>query len=148
MDGSAAESERERGLPPLLSRVRIKNFRSIGSCDVRLGPLTFLVGRNGAGKSNFLDALAFVQESLDDSLDHAIKRRSGIDAVRRKSTGHPRNFGFRFELAFDEQTAGFFSFEVAALQGGQYRVKREKLEIRGPRGVAGYELLDGVIRSF
>ena len=44
-----------------ISRVRIENYKSIARCDVRLGPLTFLVGRNGAGKSNFLDALRFYQ---------------------------------------------------------------------------------------
>ncbi|MCH7517165.1 MAG: AAA family ATPase, partial [Bacteroidetes bacterium] len=43
-----------------IRRARIRNFRSIGKCDVLLGDLTVLVGRNGAGKSNFLDAMRFV----------------------------------------------------------------------------------------
>ncbi|MCW2934067.1 MAG: hypothetical protein JWM19_5029 [Actinomycetia bacterium] len=29
---------------PFISRVRIKNYKSIASCDVRLGPLTILGG--------------------------------------------------------------------------------------------------------
>jgi AAA15 family ATPase/GTPase len=49
---------------PFISRVRIKNYKSIAECDVRLGPLTVLVGPNGSGKSNFLDALAFVARAL------------------------------------------------------------------------------------
>ena len=48
-----------------LHRVRLNNYRSIGACDVRLGQLTFLVGRNGSGKSNFVDALRFVSDSLN-----------------------------------------------------------------------------------
>ena len=40
-----------------ITRVILKNYKSIAACDVQLQPLTFLVGRNGAGKSNFLDAL-------------------------------------------------------------------------------------------
>lgn len=46
-----------------LSRVRISNCRSIGKCDVALGPLTVLVGRNGSGKGNSLDAPRFVVDS-------------------------------------------------------------------------------------
>ncbi|MEM6330650.1 MAG: AAA family ATPase, partial [Planctomycetota bacterium] len=36
---------------PFISRVRIRNYKSIGRCDVELGGLTLLVGRNGSGKS-------------------------------------------------------------------------------------------------
>jgi AAA15 family ATPase/GTPase len=43
---------------PFISRVRLKNFKSIAECDVRLGPLTMLVGPNGSGKSNFLQVVA------------------------------------------------------------------------------------------
>ncbi len=48
--------------PRRLSRIVIRNYRSIGFCDLRLGDLTYLVGRNGSGKSNLLDALKFVKE--------------------------------------------------------------------------------------
>jgi ABC-type cobalamin/Fe3+-siderophores transport system ATPase subunit len=42
-----------------IDRLRIENYRSILSCDFTLGDVTFLVGRNGAGKTNLLDALAW-----------------------------------------------------------------------------------------
>ena len=51
-----------RAKPPFLRRVRIRNYKSIAFCDVTLEPLTLLVGRNASGKSNFLDALAFLAE--------------------------------------------------------------------------------------
>ena len=35
-----------------LRRLSLKNYRSIGSCDLGLGPLAIFVGQNGAGKSN------------------------------------------------------------------------------------------------
>ena len=65
-----------------IHRVALRNYRSIAACDVTLGPLTFLVGLNGAGKSNFLDALRFVAHSLRTSLDHALRERSGIETAR------------------------------------------------------------------
>ncbi len=41
----------------MLKRIRIENYRSIGEVDVELGPLTVLVGQNGSGKTNFVDAI-------------------------------------------------------------------------------------------
>ena len=40
--------------PTFISRVKLRNYKSIAACDVWLGPLTFLVGPNGAGRSSFL----------------------------------------------------------------------------------------------
>lgn len=60
-----------------LKKLSIRNYKSIAECDVELGSLTLLVGRNGSGKSNFLDALRFVSESLETSVDHAIRSRGG-----------------------------------------------------------------------
>src|SRR5579862_894804 len=57
--GNYAE-ERMAGRRPFISRVRLKNYKSIADCDVALGPLTILIGPNASGKSNFLDALAFL----------------------------------------------------------------------------------------
>ena len=55
------------GSEPFLKRVCIRNYKSIGACSVELGALTILVGRNGSGKSNFLDALRLVADGLQTS---------------------------------------------------------------------------------
>ena len=72
-----------------IHRVRAKNYKSIAACDVRLGPLTYLVGPNGTGKSNFLDVLHFVKDALEGSLENALQSRGGLSEVRRRSGGHP-----------------------------------------------------------
>ena len=82
-----------------ITRVILKNYKSIAACDVQLQPLTFLVGRNGSGKSNFLDSLRFVADALNFSLEHAIRDRGGINDVRRRSRGHPNHFSIRLEFA-------------------------------------------------
>jgi predicted ATPase len=41
----------------MLSRVRIRGFKSLVDVEIELGPLAVLFGSNAAGKSNFLDAL-------------------------------------------------------------------------------------------
>jgi len=134
----------------LMHRVRIRNFKSIGSCDLELGQFTVLVGRNGAGKSNFIDALRFVVEALQTSLDHAIKNRGGVDAVRRRSTGHPRNFALELQFTTGAGDIATYGFEVTARPKGGFAVKREQLVIQNPATsecLAEYAVLDCVVKA-
>src|ERR1039457_861403 len=94
-----------------LTRVALKNFKSLAACNVTLGPLTFLVGPNGAGKSNFLDALRFVTDSLRTSLEHALRDRGGINEVRRRSAGHPNHFGLRLWFSLPSGEVGHYRSE-------------------------------------
>jgi len=130
---------------PFLRQVRIRNYKSIETCEVALHPLTVLVGRNGAGKSNFLDALRFVTDSLETTLDHAMKSRGGIGSVRRKSQGHPRNFAIELELSLPDWQRARYGFEIAAQSEGGFHVKRERLLIHDPRGELAhhYEIASG-----
>lgn len=85
--------------PPLVTRVRVSNFRSLKHCDVRLQPLTVLLGFNAAGKSNFLDVLRFVSDALDDGLLRAVERRGGLDALLHRSpTRTATSFTIRLDL--------------------------------------------------
>lgn len=131
-------------------RVRLKNYRSIGACDVKLGSLTFLVGPNGSGKSNFLDALRFVADALNQSLDHAIRDRGGVNEVRRRSSGHPNNFAIRLDVS-TARFGGYYAFEITAPEKGAWSVKREECFVREANevfGGAGFDVADGVVASF
>ncbi len=133
-------------LRPFLHRIRIVNYRSLGKCDLELSPLSVLVGRNGAGKSNLLDALRFVVDSLEGSLDHAIKARGGIDNVRRRSTGHPRNFGITLDFHLPGWLTASYGFEISARTAGGFAVKRERLQISSKdRVVANFDRRDTLI---
>jgi predicted ATPase len=131
----------------LITRVTIRNYKSIAACDVRLGELSFLVGANGSGKSNFLDSLRFVSESLRYSLDHALRDRGGIAEVRRRSGGHPNHFGIRLEFSLPS-ARGHYAFSVGAKPGGGYTVQREDCHVAGTDGSAYYQVEDGrVVKS-
>ena len=71
----------ERTKPPFLRRLRIRGYKSIAFCDVTLEPLTILVGRNASGKSNFVDALAFLRDIVKLGVNEAVKRHGGVEAV-------------------------------------------------------------------
>ncbi len=114
----------------LITRVVLKNYKSIAACDVQLGPLTFLLGRNGSGKSNFLDALRFVTDALNLSLDHAVRNRGGIDGVRRRSRGHPNHFSIRLGFALPEGATGHYAFRIGTRSPGGYKVQTEECKIQ------------------
>ncbi len=120
---------------PFLRRIRIVNYRSIGKCDLELCPLSVFVGRNAAGKSNFLDSLRFVVDSLEGSVDHAIRVRGGIDNVRRRSVGPQRNFGIALDFHLPGGLNAYYGFEIAAQPVKNYAVKHERLEISSIDGV-------------
>lgn len=130
-----------------ITRVVLRNYKSIGHCDVRLGPLTYLVGPNGAGKSNFLDALHFLKDAVTGSLDHAISARSGIGEVRRRSSGHPTHFGLRVEFMLPDRRTGHYAFNVAAQQGGSYQIQKEHCAVGGKGQGPYFEVQAGRVRA-
>ena len=97
MTEPAAEDGIPARLVPFISRVRLKNYKSIASCDVRLGPLTILVGPNGSGKSNFLDALAFLGRAVATTPAEAIESRGGLAEVLRRVPGQADSFSIGIE---------------------------------------------------
>ena len=133
----------------LLTRVCLRNYRSIAACDVRPAQLSFLVGANGSGKSNFLDGLRFVADSLRFSLDHALRDRGGIGEVRRRSGGHPNHFGIRLEFKLAE-CSGSYAFEVGARNPGGFQVQREVCEIQSAGDALrreSYRIENGDVRA-
>lgn len=131
----------------LVHRVKIRNYKSIAACDVELGPLTFLVGANGSGKSNFLDALRFVADSLRTSLDHALRDRGGLNEVRRRSSGHPRHFGIRLDFSLPSGARGHYAFNIGALKNA-FTVQDEECFVASPQtGRDFYQVANGKVRK-
>jgi predicted ATPase len=111
---------------PMLTRVSVKNYRSIEGCSVRLEPLTLLVGPNGAGKSNFLDAIRITADALKSTLQYALRERGGIGEVRRRSRGHPTHFGIRLDLNLAPDWTGSYAYQVAARKSQTFEIQREE----------------------
>ena len=136
--------------PPLIRRIVLRNYKSIGKCDVRLDRLTFVVGPNGAGKSNFLDAFRFVADALRTSLDHALRERGTIGEVRRRSGGHPNSLALELTFTLPDGRAGEYGFEIAAEKDGGYRVRAEHCRLDSADVLAGaheYRVESGVIAT-
>lgn len=132
----------------MLRRVHIRNYKSIAESTVELGSLNVLVGLNGAGKSNFLDALSFVRDCLDDSVEVAFRNRGGISAVRRLSSGHPHHIGIRLVLDLPGGGSGDYAFEIAAKPRERFEIAKERCVVRPLLGEeVSFEVAGGAFRT-
>jgi len=120
---------------PLISKVTLRNYKSIANCRVDLQALTFLVGPNGSGKSNFLDGLRFTSDALRTSLDHALRDRGTIKEVRRRSGGHPNRFAIRIDFTLPTGGVGHYSFQVGEKPSGGFEVLNEECQIISDGGL-------------
>jgi hypothetical protein len=118
-----------------ITRVVLKNYKSIAACDVPLGPLTILVGPNGAGKSNFFDAIRFCRDALRTPLDQVFaKRNTNLHHLLHRSAANPESLGMRFDFALDGGQEGHYSFEIGPQSPRGFEVRQEACVIRGSDG--------------
>jgi predicted ATPase len=140
---------------PFISRVRLKNYKSIAECDVRLGPLTFLIGPNGTGKSNFLDALAFLARAVATTPYEAISDRGGFREVLRRVPEPPDKLRMAIEFSVPggegrDDDRGSYEFEIAQPLGPgerNFEVVHEQCTLYLGDEVEGFRAERGVIRA-
>ena len=126
---------------PLVRRVRIQNFKGIAACDVTLGPLNVLVGRNGSGKSNFLEAIDVLRASLDHSPEQALQALGGLESVLHRGADISRGLGIRLGLNLPDGSEADYGVELATTSHGLF-VRRERLEIHRDTGRTAYFQLE------
>jgi len=83
----------------MIHRLRVRNFKSIENVDVKLTPVTVLVGRSGTGKSNFLASLRFLRDYLSSQKN--LQSFQGIWPRLRPaiSSDKPTTFEIEFSIA-------------------------------------------------
>ena len=109
-----------------LKSAAIRHFKSLDSVEVQFSPITVIVGPNGVGKSNFVDALKFFRDVAKDGLDHAVISREGIDRIRQTYKSRPYNISMDFEFLPSTGEPGPARYELAVSgKEGEYRVETE-----------------------
>lgn len=111
-----------------LEEVRLTSFKSFRDARVPLSELTLLIGRNGAGKSNVLDALEVLARlaSGDDIRDALGQVRGGVE-------GLPPSGRTRFALGCTVSSgADCFTLDVEVATTPQVQVQVVRKELCGP----------------
>lgn len=139
-------------MEPFIKALHIKRFRSIPAETVHLSNPLFLVGKNGSGKTNFVDVFGFLAEAMVSPLQAVFDRRGGIGAVRNRSPGggYPPNLGIRVDLGrIDDAVAeGHYAFEVRALPDYGFEVVREQCRVVLANGAPFWFDRDKKARAF
>ena len=65
----------------VLDRISIKGFKSIRNAELDIRPINVLIGANGSGKSNLLEAMAFLQAIRAGNLQGYVGRAGGADRL-------------------------------------------------------------------
>ncbi len=113
-----------------LSRMTLSNFRSVGEdVSIDFEPLTVLVGINGSGKSNLLDAPRFVAQALTEGLESAVEDRHGFDALRRDVARPRGNVSIQLELEHDGWSARYLVSIGAGRSRDEFAVRFERLDV-------------------
>lgn len=105
----------------VIEEIRLRRFRAFENARLSLSDLTFLVGRNGAGKSSLLDAVDLLREAVSDSLENALDRRGGLHKVQRAKSGKGRKplmglaVVFRIVFPGGRQAHVVYGFEVQGI---------------------------------
>ena len=118
--------------------MRLLSFRSLLSAQVDFANPTFVVGRNGSGKSNFTDAFAFLSEAMASPLQAVIERRGGFSAVSHRSSarGRPANLTLYVTLEKpDGNTASARYFiDLRSRRGDDFEVAYESCVVERSGG--------------
>lgn len=130
---TACKSMKSNYLP--LKRLRLKRFRSLLWADIPLTNPVFIVGKNGAGKSNLLKALEFIAACVNMPLESVFQLHGGLETVRYRTSGRsrPGNFGIRVDFSLPEGGEGWYAFEIKAMPNYQFQVVREQCVVGDDR---------------
>ncbi|MEW9556083.1 AAA family ATPase [Nonomuraea sp. NPDC050783] len=118
--------------PRRLQSIVIRGYASIRSAEVRLHDLNVLIGANGAGKSNFISALALLGRIVDGELNLFVGQAGGASALLHRGDGSVPEIGLRLEFASSEYEA-----KLIPAAGDELIFGYEEIELRGERHVLG-----------
>lgn len=116
----------------MIKQLSLTNWKSIGNAELYVDPLTFIIGTNAAGKSNIIDAMAFLPfiaqgKRLSDFSDSEI--RGGIEGIIRRGESQA-TLKIVLPIGRDEYT-----YEITfRLEGKELLISGESLNVKTATG--------------
>ena len=118
----------------MITRLQVRNFKSLRNIDLTLRPLNVLVGANMSGKSNILDVLGFLHQAFfpeggANGVSYALAQRGGVNEVLWKGSDD-KLIAISLEGVddIDPGTRYRYSLELIAGAGDFVTVQNESLK--------------------
>jgi predicted ATPase len=123
----------------VIKEVYIKNFKSITDAKVKLDDFSIVVGRNGAGKSNFIQAVAFLRDIIvGEEVRNSAKKwtYSPREIFNRNGTSLECQIGALVTNGDENQYEFFVTVSSVENKSGVPRlvIKNEPLHVIEPSG--------------
>ena len=109
----------------MIRKVRINNYKSIPDLTLDLGRVTVLIGANGSGKSNILEAIALASAAAQNKLDNEflISRGIRVTETRFMALGVPASCPRRLKpFRFRSRKTNEPTFDEVRMSGKSIRV--------------------------
>jgi predicted ATPase len=138
----------------MLTRLKVRGFKSLEDIEVRFGPFTCVAGVNGVGKSNLFDAIMFLRDLADTSIIDAATRIRNSDRRRinlsalftRTAAGQATMMEFEVDFLVGDRVVDDFGREAKPkVTFLQYKLGLRYVAASGskPEGIElAYETLD------
>lgn len=100
----------------MITRLQVRNFKSLRETDISLGPLNVLVGPNMSGKSNIVDAFAFLREVFfpeanTTGISYALAQRGGVNEVLWKG-GEEKRIAIALEAVDETEPVAEYKYSL------------------------------------
>ena len=102
----------------MIYRIKIKNFRSL-DVDVVLDPVTVLIGRSGAGKTNFVDAIRCLRSFLQN-------QQRKLENIQPVTSTKPLPLEYEIIFGVEQLQKEKFTYAIK-IEHGDLTVVEEKL---------------------
>ncbi len=99
----------------MIREIEIENFKSISSLKMELGRFNVLIGANGCGKSNILEAIALGSAAVEDKLEDGLLSNAGIrvtSPVAMRSGFSTKNANLPISITFNHDIYRKITFNL------------------------------------
>ncbi len=90
----------------MIKKISTENYKSIQNIELELGRVTVLIGENGCGKSNVLEAIALGAAAASDKLDNEFLASRGVrvtEAALMRAAFDKNNLTQDIKISFGEE---------------------------------------------
>lgn len=114
----------------MIEQLEVSNYRSLRKVTMRPGPINCLIGANGSGKTNLLEALELLKAAASERLAEFVNQRQGFRSLQWfGSTEGELTFKVRLRVGATSNAALTMRYELRlAASGGSYTVAEEYLK--------------------